>query len=434
MASLLENLYSDLVETDDDHGRGDLPDTVAEAVPGNAAKLIGGFTLQKIGDRIVDPKTILAWMLTSLGAPGFATALLVPVRESGALLPQAFLVPLVRRFGRRSRVWSAGALGQAVAVVAMGVAGFTLAGLSLGVVILICLAVFAVARSVSSISAKDVIGKTIPFPNRGSVTGIAAAVAGLAAIGTGVLLATTLGQAQPTALALVVAGSALFWLGGGATFLTVDEQPSPKDSSDPASSIRHSLILLGEDSKFRRFVIARGLMVVTALSPTYVVALSASVDRSSVSGVGPFVVATGIAGLVASPVWGRLADNSARLVMAASSGGSGLVIIGFLIARSAGLDSTVWLGPATFLLLALGHAGGRIGRKTYVVDMAGEDERTRYVGVSNTLIGLVLIATGVIGALVARFGAAWTLAGLAIAGLAGFGVALSMDEIQAVIG
>lgn len=431
MSPLLDRLYSDLVESDDDHGRGDLPDSVAKAVPGNAARLVGGFTLQKIGDRIADPKTVLAWLLTALGAPAATTALLVPVRESGALLPQALLVPWVRRFGLRSRVWATGAVGQAVAVGAIGLAALTLTGLGLAVTVLICLGVFSLARAVSSISAKDVIGKTIPFDNRGSVTGIAASVAGLAAITAGVVMTTAMADAAPEALAVVVVGSALLWLGGGGIFLTVDEKPSARDTSDAATSFRDSIRLLTGDRDFRRFVIARSLMLVTALSPPYVVALSASVGETSVSGVGPFVVATGIAGLVASPIWGRLADHSARLVMASASGVGALVILGYLAAGQAGLDTTTWLGPATYLLLALAHAGARMGRKTYVVDMAGDERRTRYVGVSNTIIGLVLLATGLLGAVAARFGAEWTLAGLAIAGLGGAAVSMSMKEIQA---
>jgi hypothetical protein len=430
MARVQEWLYSTLVEDDDDHGCGDLPETACRVVPHNATRIVSGFTLQKIGDRIVDPKTVLPWMLTSLGAPGFVTALLVPIRESGALLPQAFLVPVIRKRGLRSRVWAVGAVGQACTVAAIGVIGISSTGLGLGIATLVALALFALARSVSSISAKDVIGKTIPLGERGTVTGIAASIAGLAAIATGVALTFLAQDADPVALAMLVGGSALLWLGGAAVFLTVDEEPSPGDASDPGASLLESFSLLTDDRPFRRFVIARALMLVTALSPPFVVALSASIDQTAVSGVGPFVVATGIAGLVASPVWGKLADRSSRLVMVTASVASAVVIGLYLALRQGGLDTTEWLGPAAYLLLAITHAGARTGRKTYVVDMAHGDERTRYVAVSNTLIGVVLLATGAIGAVVATFGASWALAALAAAGLLGGLVSLSMEEVE----
>lgn len=430
MSSALNRLYSTLVEVEEEHGCCELPDSACREVPENAARLVTGFTLQKLGDRIVDPKTVLAWMLTSLGAPGFAIAMLVPIREAGALLPQTALVPVVRRFALRSRVWSGGALGQAVAVAVIGAVGALLTGVAAGVATLIALAVFSVARAVSSITAKDVIGKTIPRGNRGSVTGIAASVAGLAAIGAGLAISTGTRDADTTVLALLVGAASVLWLAAGAVFLTVKEEPSSEDASDVAVSVQESLTLLRHDRDFRRFVVARTLLLVTALSPPFIVSLSAAVGDSTVSGVGIFVVATGIAGLVASPVWGRLADRSSRLVMAAAAGGGGLIVVAYLVLRNAGFDSTIWLGPAAYLLLAVVHAGARMGRKTYVVDLGRGDERTRYVAVSNTVIGVMLLATGLLGALVAQIGSEWTLAGLALAGIAGAAVSLTLPEIH----
>lgn len=430
MAGVLDRAYSTLVEDEDDHGCGELPESACRVVPGNAAKLVAGFTLQKLGDRIVDPKTVLAWMLTSLGAPGFAIAMLVPVRESGSLIPQTALVPLVRRYGSRSRVWATGAVGQSVAVGAIGFSGATLAGAGAGLAVLASLAVFSLFRAISSITAKDVIGKTIPRGNRGSVTGIGASVAGLAAIGAGGILTVSARGAEAMVLGFMVAGASLLWLGAAAVFVTVDEQPSPGDDSDPAASIAESMALLRDDAAFRRFVIARTLLLMTALSPPFVVSLSASVSEAGVSGVGPFVIATGIAGLVASPIWGRLADRSSRLVMATAAGAGGVTVLAYLVLRLMGLDSTSWLGPAAFLTLAIIHAGARMGRKTYVVDLGRGDKRTRYVAVSNSVIGVLLLALGLFGAVVAQFGAEWALLGLALTGLVGAGVSLSLPEIH----
>lgn len=430
MTEALDRVYSTLVEDEEDHGCKELPESACRVVPGNAARLVSGFTLQKIGDRIADPKTVLAWMLTSLGAPEFAIGLLVPIRESGSLLPQTALVPVVRRFGLRSRVWAAGAVGQSIAVAAIGIAGATLTGLGAGIGVLVALAIFSLSRAISSITAKDVIGKTIPRGNRGSVTGIAASIAGFAAIAAGIIIYLTAEDAGGEFLALGVVGASLLWLGAAAVFMTVDEEPSKGEETDPAASIAESLEMLREDEPFRRFVVARTLLLVTALSPPFVVSLSASVSEAGVSGVGPFVIATGIAGLVASPIWGRLADRSSRLVMSASAGLGALIVVTYLGLRWSWLDSTVWLGPSAYLLLALVHAGARMGRKTYVVDLGRGDSRTRYVAVSNTIIGAMLLAAGGVGSVVALIGTEWTLMILATAGLAGALVAFRLPEIH----
>lgn len=428
MADLLTRAYSVLVENEEEHGCRDLPEEACREVPGNAARLVGSLTLQRIGDRVVDPKTVLSWLLAGLGASNFAIGLLVPIRESGALIPQAGMVPLVRSFGRRGRVWAIGALGQAIAAGVMAAAALLAEGALAVWVILAALAIFALARSISSIASKDVLGKTIPKGNRGSVSGIAASVAGLGALAIGAGL-TGAAEAGTGLIAVLVGGAAALWVVAAAAMDRVDEVPSPGDASDPAASIAESFGLLRDDRPFRRFVVARALLFVTALSPPYVVALSALGSDGGVAGLGPFVIASGLAGLVGSPIWGRLADRSSRLVMATVSALGGLAVVVFLVLRGAGFD-LIWLAPATYLVLAILHAGARMGRKTYVVDLAGGDRRTGYVAVANTLTGILLLGTGVVGALAAQMGVEWALAGLALGGLAGAAVSFGLPEVQ----
>ena len=429
MPRFLSRAYSALIEDEEDHGCRELPDSACREVPENAARLVGGLTLQTLGDRIADPKTTLSWLLTAVGAPGFVVAMLVPVREAGSLLPQTALVGFVRRFPKRSRLWAAAAVGQGIAVAVIGFGALIRSGLAAGVVVLIALGAFALFRAVGSITSKDTLGKTIPRGNRGSITGISSSVAGLAAIGAGLLISVVEG-AGTAVLALVVAGASLLWLGAAAVFATVVEEPSAGEDTDPAVSAVESLALLRTDRPFRRFVVARTLLFVTALSPPLVVTLSAAASEGAVSGVGGFVVAGGVAGLVSSPVWGRLSDRSSRSVMAMAAAAGGAIVLCFLGLRLVGFGDAAWLGPATFFLLAVTHAGARMGRKTYVVDLGRGDDRTRYVAVSNTVIGAALLLVGLAGALVAAIGTEWALFGLALAGLAGAVVARALPEIH----
>lgn len=47
--------------------------------------------LQNIGDQTASAKTVLPWLFTAAGVPAAFSGLLVPVRESLAMLPQAAL-------------------------------------------------------------------------------------------------------------------------------------------------------------------------------------------------------------------------------------------------------------------------------------------------------------------------------------------------------
>jgi hypothetical protein len=58
--------------------------------------------------------------------------------------------------------------------------------------------------------------------------------------------------------------------------------------------------------------------------------------------------------------------------------------------------------------MSLTHNGVRLGRKTYIVDLADDQEqshqkRTEYVAVSNTIIGILLLFFGVLSAFIAQF-------------------------------
>ena len=131
----------------------------------------------KTGDGLVDPKIILAWLMTYVGASAGLIGLLVPVREAGALLPQLFTAAKLRNFPIRKWWWVIGSLVQSMAVLMIALSGLFLTGQVAGIAIVEAVTVFALARSISSVSYKDVLGKTVIKNSRGVTTGTAASIA-----------------------------------------------------------------------------------------------------------------------------------------------------------------------------------------------------------------------------------------------------------------
>ncbi|MFS0418546.1 hypothetical protein ACL1BA_13170, partial [Corynebacterium striatum] len=78
--------------------------------------------LQGIGDQLVSGKTVLPWLFAQVGVPHFFTALLVPIRESGSMLPQAALRPWVTSRPARKKLWVWGSLIQGCCAVVVAVA------------------------------------------------------------------------------------------------------------------------------------------------------------------------------------------------------------------------------------------------------------------------------------------------------------------------
>lgn len=429
--SLLDQVYVTLVDEDDDHGCGALPESACREVPGNAAKLVGALTLQKIGDRIVDPKTVLAWLFAALSVPPALTGLLVPVRESGSLLPQAGLVPLVRRVARRKWVWIGGAVGQAAAVGAMALVAAFASGVAAGVGVLASLAAFALSRSLSSIASKDVLGRTVPQGERGQVTGFATVASGAVAITVGLGLRLFGGDdADPVVFGLLLAAAAALWVAAAAVFATIREPAGEHDPSVNTDAVGAALHLLVDDREFRRFVVARTLLLVSALTPPFVVTLATQDAAVGLATLGPLVIAQGIASLIGGRAWGRLADRSSRrTIMAAAGTASALVALFLLATTVSALRDSAWLYTATYFLLALVHTGSRLGRKTYVVDLAEGNRRTDYVAVSNTAMGVLLLVAGGASSALALLGPRVALGFLAAVGAAGVPVARSLPEV-----
>jgi hypothetical protein len=89
-----------------------------------------------------------------------------------------------------------------------------------------------------------------------------------------------------------------------------------------------------------------------------------------------------------------------------------------------------WLLTVAYFVISLIHVGVRVARKTYVVDMAEGDQRTRYVAVANTAMGVILLATGAVSAAIATFGEVAALLFLAVLGLVGASVGRTLPEVS----
>lgn len=379
--------------------------------------------LTKLGDALMNPKTTLSWLGTALGAPTFLVALLVPIREAGSLLLQVVVAGWVDRLRRRKWAWVAGSAIQGLCVAAMAGVALGMQGLQAGLALLGLLALFSAARSVCSLSSKGVLGRSVAKAWRGRAGGWASAAAGVATlvVAAGGLW---LGGEGLRPMAFVLFGAALAWGLAGLVFVGMRE---PADRADRDSGGRGlgRLSLLREDRRLLRFVITRTLMLCSALSaPYYVMLAQRHLQEVGSSWLG-FVLLAGLAGLLGGPLWGRLADRSSRMVMLCGVAiASVLGLLVFCLERWASSAlAEWWLLPGAFFLLSLAHEGVRIGRKTWIVNIAEGQQRRDYVAVSNSAMGVMLLLVGGLAAALAEHSLSAVL--LALTLLGGLGAVLT---------
>ena len=433
-----EEIYALLVEDEDARVCRDIPDEACDEQPQSFMRQLLAQTFTKIGDALTSSRLVLAWMLASIGSPAILISLLVPLRESLSLLPQLFIAQWIREHALRKWFWVAGSLAQAAALLAMIPALLFLPGETASLVIVIMLALFSLARGVCSVAAKDVLGKTISRSRRGRLTGLAASAAGLVTLGVAVLLwfaPESAGESEPdTALfALLLAGAALLWLAAAAVYAGIPEVAGATEGGGNAiSEALKSLGLLFQDREFLRFVLARMLLVATAFVIPYLVVLIQRSGEGGVGGLAGLLLAEGAAGLLSGSFWGRWSDRASHHVMAIAALLSAAVTTAALVSHflAPQLLGQLLVPALLIFTAAVAHQGARIGRKTYLVDLATAETRSSYTAVSNTVLGVFLLCGSGLGVVDAIYGTTTVMALLLLISLLASVFCLTLKRVD----
>ncbi|WP_111495494.1 MFS transporter [Marinobacter bohaiensis] len=426
-----EKLYSLIANEEDARVCTDISDDACQEVPRNFFLILGSLVLTKLGDLLISPKTVLAWLLGAVGAPALV-AWLVPIRESGSLIPQMVIGAWVRQRPVRKWFWVGGSLGQAVSVAAMAGSVWFLDGNAAGLGVVGALILFSLARGFCSVAMKDVQGKCVPKTRRGRLGGLATTIGGSATVLLTVLLFWERGEPTLPFYVSLLGLAAVLWVIASVLFSGIEEEPGETSGGGHAlqEAIRN-LSLLRDDAPFRHFVITRALLLCSALASPYFVLLAQQQDDSGWL-LGSFLLASSLASSVSATVWGWMADRSSRQVMIRGAViASGVcLVIGVWNLITGESASSPWFYPAAFFVLSIAHAGVRLGRKTYLVDMAGGNKRTDYTSVSNTVIGVLLLVTGGISALASLISPTAVILLLGLMGAAGTVSAVRLKEVE----
>ncbi|WP_417612211.1 hypothetical protein [Parasphingorhabdus sp.] len=415
----------------DDEGRvcADIPESACQQEPGNFFRHVGALALTKSADGLVDPKLVLSWLMTALGAPVALVGLLVPVREAGALLPQLVTAGYLRKLPRRKWAWAVGSAVQGLSAAAIGLIATSLTGATAGWTIVLALAILALARSVCSVCYKDVLGKTIDKSRRGTATGLAGSIASV----TVIVYALSLSFHLVDRMTLVIGGLFLAggaWIASALLFATLTERAGATEGGRSAikQAVRN-FAYLRDDPQLVRFILTRGLLTATALAPPFMIAVGSEAG-DGYDKLGFLVLASALASLLSSFVWGRLSDRSSRKVLIFSA-----LVAAVILAATSWLALTGRLAGGYFLPvllfgLMIAYQGVRLGRATHLVDMADTDTRAAYTALSNTIIGVLLLAGGLFSLIANWFGGEVVLA--IMAGMSGLAIlaAWGLDEVQ----
>ncbi|WP_455365191.1 MFS transporter [Kaarinaea lacus] len=397
----LDWLYDQVTGEEDARVCKEIPDEACADQPRNFFAYLTANVLNKISDELVSARLTLPWLFSVLGVPAAFVGFLVPIREAGVLIPQLLVAAYVRAMPKRKIVWLLGALLSAAMLLLMALTAWQTSGMVAGWLLLACLVFYSLARGLCSVSAKDVLGKTVSKTRRGRLMGYSASLAGIATLAIGLLLqGDFIGKNNLTVLVVFIVVAALLWLLAFVSFSAITEPAGATEGGGNAlTEALRSLRLLVDDKAFQRYVISRILLLSVALVVPFYVILVQQQLEGQLALLGWLIIANGLASSLSAPIVGKLADRSSRNVMAGAALLAAVIgMITWYVSKfhsdwSVGIISVV----TVFFLITLAHGAVRLGRKVYLVDMATSDNRAQYVAVSNTVIGIAMLFGGVVG-------------------------------------
>ena len=351
--------------------------------------LIAGLSLNKLADLLISAKTTLTAVLLSVGAPVWMVGWLVPIRESGALLPQVLISIYLRKHSQRHIVWRIGMAIQAFAVLGMLFSVIFFSSFTAGALLLTSLIFLSLGRSACSLTVKDMEADVAEKGERGNLIGLASTISGVVTLIISIPLVIIGDDLSSNVLLLILSGSLLSFV---LTLVCV----WPIKTSVDTGSDEEKAFSINFDSTIYKFIFVRGLFVHSALvAPYFMIQNNGEAQEL----LPIYIGAEATAALLSSIVWGKLADKSAKLTLQLS----GLLALcacgGLLYWQSPSIATSAFL----FFLLSIAHTGVRTGRKTYSLDVKDGHARTELVGFSNTAIGVILLAFGALYAALTPF-------------------------------
>ncbi|WP_340199069.1 MFS transporter [Ascidiimonas sp. W6] len=431
---ILDRFYDFINKENEKRICKDITEDACKETPKNYFLLLISFSLTKLGDTLSNPKTVLAWLMTYVNAPVYLISFIVPIRESGSMLPQIIIANYVKKKQIRKWIWVLGSVLQFISIITIGIVALSFTGVNAGWLIIIFIVTFSLSRGLCSVASKDVLGKTIPKTRRGKLKGYTASVSGILVLVAGLyMIYKSKGDVDVQFYSNVIFFAGSLWLLAAIIYANIKEFPgaSDNDNNDWKEAFK-KLNLVHTDKHFRNFIISRSLLLCSALTAPFYIILAQNYLGTESYILGLFIIANGIASIISAPIWGKMADIASNKVMvraALLTASIGIfmfiILVGFPYLRT-----QVWLYPIAFFLLGIAHSGVRLGRKTYIVDMAKGNKRTDYVAVSNTLIGFILLITGGISALASLISTEWVILILSLFGFAGAYTSYKLPQVE----
>ncbi len=271
--------------------------------------------------------------------------------------------------------------------------GLTLSLFLLGFII------FVVTDSAAALAYFDLIGKVMSAKQRSRMFGAAQAIRGVITIGIGWQIQRIMsaqGPGFPINYALVFGIAGFFlMLALGTSYCIVEPLGEAKATMTRWRDFLPQLgVILRQDHAFVRITLVRLLAGMHMLSASFYVIFATQVAGQPEAAVALFFTAQTIGGAIAGLLFGTVAARlgTRRVVQLSATCDLLTITLALILALNGAPPSLAWCFPLIFGLLGMIDSAVMLGYFNYVLDIAPATERATYIGLSNTLTGVLAVA------------------------------------------
>ena len=397
----------------------------------------------RLAEALVDPPLVLTWFVSQLTPSNLLAGLVAPLGNAGWFLPQIFVSTRVQRMERKMPSYTLTAVIRTIAWLLLAAAVWKANDPQ--VLLLSFFVLYTVARLSSGpagLAFFDVIAKTIPARRRGSLFGWRQLLGGLLGLGGGWIVNVVLNHPAlpfPRGHAILFALYCAVMVPGLASFIAIREPPGTAVNGPVTigEQLQRAGQLLREDKVYRRHLSARMALVLAGIALPFYGIYAKNVLGAPEGMVGVYVATRVGAQLFFNLPWGRLSDRRGnRLVMqllSLGSGGTALLALALVGLVELWQLQGTWL---PYLALPLFFLDGAIrpaqilSGNNFLLELVPDAERPLYLGLSSTLMGIVVLVSGLGGLVVDSFGFAGLFALSLGLFLVGYVLAAGLPELR----
>lgn len=379
--------------------------------------------LTMLGDTFIHPTIVLALFVSQISNSNLLVGLVPAISTGVWFLPQLIAAAVAQRSHRRLpiAVWST--VIRTLAVGVLGVLGFVAADREPSFLLLwffILYTIYNLAAGFANVPMVDVMARAVPDNRLAFFFGQRNLWGGVLGFMAGFLIQRILSDGESFPMNFGLLFFASFVALALATYATVSirepESPPQRHRATLGGQLLNAPLLLGNDH-FRRFLAFRSFLSVSAIADPFYVVYAQQQLGAPAAVIGVYISAMTVARFGSNLVWSPLAERRGnRLVLQLSAllrmaipvlalALPPLLRWSLIADRVPGGNQTLYYAfGLVFVAYGIALSGQNLANMTYLLDIAPEHERPAYVGLINTILGVVSFVPVLGGTLLDSFG------------------------------